>query len=520
MNSAVPRSARSARIRPVQPVGLVYLLGAAAAATIGLTSGHLEPVVVGLFSLLPVFSHVRHVGVRRAITEPRPVTFIVAFYFLVFPLRALVVAANHYTDVLFVHSAVTSADLTEVLFLASAGTTMLVECYYLFVGSGPVGRPAAEGKLMMTPTPRQVIYLSTLLTALAIAGLLGVIAKYGGLSGAEAALSTHAKATPTSTTSLTGSAWSIFAEPAVWCAAYVVANRATSSVTRSIVAVFAILILAAMLVLYGSRLNAILALVGAWVVFHYSGGRVPLTLVLAFIPVFGVVSAVIVGSRAGGTASNISTVERYSRIAGYGALDVSLALWERPAVVRQDLTRPNRWLDLPGYLVPSQLWPGRPDINAQRLDVFVAQAIGTADDRNAGFPPTYLMEDWLLGGWPLVLVLSAVGGAALGWADRKLVRGGRTLTPGRLFAYCFLITSAFDYYKDGDMVTTFVGDTRSAVYLGALLLITGVWAVRLRASPENVDTATHGDAAFTTMHERKVPRSGHAQLEEGERDAT
>jgi hypothetical protein len=472
---------RTRRRLPATSSVILLGLGAVAAAGVGLASSYLEPVVIGLVALLPVFAHVRHVGLRRAITEPSPITFIVAFYVFVFPLRAAVVAASGYTDLVFERNAITGSELTDVLFLASAGTTMLVECYYLVAGRAGIAADPSILRSMMRPSPKQVIRLAELLTCLAVAGLAGVIVRYGGISGAQAALLSHTKGLLTSDTNLTDSAWQLFGGPAVWCASYIAADRATAIRTRLTFGGLGALIVSAMIVVYGSRLNAILALMGTWIMFYFSGGRVRVSLVLLIVPLFAALSVILLSSRAGGLATHTSTVERLSRVAGYGVLDVSLAVTQRPTTIRRELSSPNRWLDLPGYLVPSKLWPGRPDISAQRLDLFVARAIGNANDQNTGFPPTYLTEDWLLGGWPLVLALSAIGGAALGWVDRKLIKDVTSLTPGKLLAYCYIVTAAFSYYKDGDVLASFVGDLRTAIYLSLLLLITGVWSVRSAA---------------------------------------
>lgn len=471
------------------PSVLMYTLGAVAAGGIGIASNHLEPVLIALATLLPVVAHVRHVGLRRALTDPTPITFIVAFYVFVFPLRGLLIAASGYTDIQFERNAVTGRELTEVLLLASMGTTVLVESYYLVVGKAGSLLDPSELKSMMTPAPKQVVRLAELLACLAMAGLAGVIVRYGGISGAQAALLNHSKGVLTSG-STTDSAWQLFAGPSVWCASYIAANRATAVVTRAVFGGIALIMVCGMLVIYGSRLDAIVALMGTWIVFHYSGGRVPVSLVLLIVPLFAVLSSVVLSSRATGPTPHLATVERYSRIAGYGVLDVSLDVWQRPTVVRQELSSANRWLDLPGYLVPSVLWHGRPDISARRLDVYVARAIGTVNDQNTGFPSTYLTEDWLLGGWPLVLALSALGGAGLGWTDRKLVRDVTKLSPGKVLAYCYIVTAAFNYYKDGDILTSFVGDLRTGVYLSVLLLLTGVWSVGFAARSKARDQRT------------------------------
>jgi hypothetical protein len=227
---------------------------------------------------------------------------------------------------------------------------------------------------------------------------------------------------------------------------------------------------------FGSRLNAILALLGAWVVFHYSGRTLPVKTVLIAVLLIVVVSVPIVSERAGGTGEHLSTLERYSRITGYGVLDASLAVMQQPKEIASRLTQASRWLDLPAYFVPGFLWHGRPNLATRRLDLFVAQTLGTANDQSTGFPPSYVTEGWLYGGWPAVLVISLAFGAVLGSLHRRLITPRRGAPDAALLlTYCFVVTVSFSYFKDGDVLVWIVGNWRAAAYLALAMLVTGVW---------------------------------------------
>ena len=453
----------------------IYALAVAGAAILGLASSHLVPLLVAAAALLPLWAHVRNVGWRRAATEPSPILFIVVFYLFVFPLRGLVIAARGYSDAFLARGAVSARDMVQILLLASFGTTALVESYYFSVRRFRPRNRRATYDWANAPHPRAVLYLATTLGSLAFAGLAGEIAKYGGIGAAQAALLSHSKTLIASDTSLSGSAWQLFAVPAVWCSAAIAVNRATALSVRILWSAIGLAILAATLLIYGSRLNAVLGFIGAWIVFHYAGRRIPLRVIAVGIPLFLLGSSVLVSARDSASAPRLPIVERYSRIAGYGVLDVSLAVWQRPAPIRSKLVAQQRWVDLPGYFVPSFLWHGRPDINDRRLDVYVAQAVGTANDQATGFPPTYLMEGWLAGGWPAVLFVSLLFGYFLGWADRKLTANAQAITVARLVAYAFVVVAAFTYYKDGDLLATFVGEVRAAIYLAVILVVTRAW---------------------------------------------
>jgi hypothetical protein len=219
-------------------------------------------------------------------------------------------------------------------------------------------------------------------------------------------------------------------------------------------------------------------LIGIWVIAHYSGHPVSAPKLFTFAVLLLLLSGPILNARhARAQQANVSTIEQDSRIAGYGVLDASLAVQQEPSEIHTKLTEPQRWLDLPAYLVPSAVWHGRPNINPQRMDYIVAQAIGTQNDKATGFPTTYLIEAWLYAGWLGVLLASVVFGGVLGWLHRRLVgMSSRGPSYAALLSYCFVVTVAFSYYENGDLLSIIVGNTRAVLYLGVCLLITGVWA--------------------------------------------
>jgi hypothetical protein len=432
---------------------------------------------VGIATLLPAFSHVRHVGARRAITEPSAVTVILGFYILVFPLRGVVIAASGYSDVFLARHPVSAHDLVIELMLASLATTALFETYYATVGRRSVRGGTATVSESGEASRRGVLLLATGLGAAALLSLLGVLVHYGGLAGAQAAFLSHSKAAALQgATTASASAWTILAAPAVWCGACIAVDAVRARGARVLACAEIAIIVAAQLVVFGSRLNAILALLGAWVVFYYSGRRIPVRTVLVAVPLIVLVSVPIVSQRPGGNGAHLSSLERYSRIAGYGVLDTSLAVRQEPQAIAGKLTQPSRWFDLPAYFVPSFLWHGRPNLATRRLDLYVAQTLGTANDQTTGFPASYITEAWLYGGWPAVLLLSVVFGAILGWLHRRLITA-RDARPeaAALLTYCFIVTVGFTYYKDGDALAWLVGNWRAAAYLGVAMLATGVW---------------------------------------------
>jgi hypothetical protein len=461
----------------VLPIKVVLCAACAVALGVLSASAYGVYIGVGLIALLPLASHARHVGVRNMLSEPNTITVIVGFYLFIFPLRGLVVALSGFTDVLHNRQVVTGGEVVSVLLLASVATTVLVESYY-FACPNPSRRPP----IATEPAERHaaVVRLATLLIMITLVGLAGVLATYGGISGARAQFLTH---TVTSAlegeANLAGSIWENFAVPTVWCCAYIVFNKGSSKAAKLAYATSALTIIAAALVIYGSRLDTLLGLIGVWVIYFYSGRRIPARVILLAFPIAVLLSLPILSERQSQNTKrsvyvpHTSTIERLSQVSSYDVLDVSLAIHSEPAQIRAQLTEPKRWLDLPGYFVPAVLWHSRPNLASRRLGLYTAQDFGTVNDQATGFPTTYITEGWLIGGWPGTIILSIMFGLAIGWAVRRLTRDSPP-SPAMVLSLAFVVTLGWTYYKDGDLLSLIVGHVRQAVYLMILLWITGL----------------------------------------------
>lgn len=458
-----------------RPSLAAIVVACVAAVALGFASTRLNPtwVAVGAITLLPVVSHIRWVGLKRAIAEPSVITIVLFFYLSVFPQRGLVIALNHFRDVAFGYT-VTSLDLVGTLVLAGLGTTAFVETFHRVVGyprRAPQRRPVAN-----QVDSHSMGLLAILLGAVALIALAIIVAQTGGLATTTSVFLPHSKAASAEAGSFAGSAWAIAAVPAVWCAAYTVADRTNPRTIRLAFLTVAVVLVASQLLIFGSRLNALLALVGAWVVLHHSGRSIPPVAVLASIPILVLVSIPIVSQRPGVNLADLPAKERYSRVASYGVLDVALAVRQHSEDIKHKLTNPHRWLDLPLYLVPSPLWPTKPSIDDKRLDVYVAQAIGNKNQQDTGLPSSYLTELRLYAGWLGVLLGGMVLGAVSGALHRILIgSSGVRAPPASLIWYCVALVAVFSYYKDGDLLMSLVATFRSSMYIGIAMAIAGVW---------------------------------------------
>lgn len=476
--------------------GPAHLIGAVclAALAVGLVADQLTFLPIGLLTLLPGVSHARWVGLRNALTEPNAATVIVIFYLFVFPLRGLVIAATGFTDVQFDPFPITASDLIAELALASLGTAAIIESFHFVRRSErlrfsigaiqdvppPVDPLEAHGSsASMSPDRRGLLYLAVLLSAPALLGLLLLLAQYHGLGGVQAQFLSHAKIAGGNKSS-SYRLWTVLAVPAVWCLSAAAIRGATSWLERALLGGAAALLVVAQIVAFGARLDAVLALLGVWTVFHYSGLRLSPSLVLVGLLVTIGLSIPILSARPGGsTLTSLPVYEQVSQISSYGILDAALTVNQNPGQIEAQMSASTRWLNSPLYLVPSFLWPNKPTIDGKTMDVFVAKTIGNFEQQNTGFPTSYLTEQLLYGGWLLVLLVSVLFGALLGWLHVRLLEGRqRRPPPAALIWQAFVLEAAFTYYKDGDVLQTAVGEIRTAFYLGAAMLVTGVWSLR------------------------------------------
>jgi hypothetical protein len=434
-------------------------------------------IVVGLITLAPVFAHVRHVGWRAAVTEPSAMTFVVAFYVLFFPVRGLVLYDAKLTDLQYATLPVTMRALGSLLIWASICVTALVEAYYLIRRWHPTRIPV---RLVPAERHQAMEHLAMLLGSVSLLSLAVIIEQHGGLGGARAALVNHAvvQASPGNGSGVAGSAWALCSIPAVWACVYLLCNVGSSASIRWCAAATSVAILAAQLYVYGSRLDVTQAIMGAWIVFYYSGRRLPASYVLLVVPLAVVASQLVVSTRVNvataKAAAATSPVERYSRLAGYGVLDISLDLHAKPGAVRAAIRQPGRWVDLPLYFVPSALWHDRPAFSQHSLALYVARTVGTVNDQNTGFPTTYLTEAWLLFGWGGAVVWSLVFGAFGGWISRLLIDRGRPPGPAAQMGYCLAAIGIWNYFKDGDIVGAIVGQGHQILYFVIFLWATNV----------------------------------------------
>ncbi len=445
------------------------------AVAIGYLSPWLSGVAVGLICLLPFFSHLHWVGYRRAFAEPSAVTVVLVFYVFVFPLRGLSLVLGHFAYTEPILRGVSTRDVVTTLILASVATSLFVEAYHYF-------RHARLDAAPLRTTPRSesgsMVLLGAVFCVIVFGSLLLMIKQSGGIAGVKATYLSHSKTLALESKSIATSLWTL-SVPAAWCAAYIMFDRHVLPILRLAALGILFLLLAATLVLFGGRLNALLMLIGVWTIFHHtvrplSPGAITVSIILVIA-----LSIPVLQQRAGGnpfstTSFGIPTYQRISQLTGYGVLDASIAVHQEPQQLRSAMLAPKRLSVGVAYIVPSWLWPNKPEFEDYRLDTLIARDFGTQYQQDTGYPSSYITEMRLYGGITAVLLASILFGILTAMLERFAVRQWHGGSPGALLWLCFVVTAAFSYWKDGDVLMTVVGFTKISLYLVAAMLAAGV----------------------------------------------
>lgn len=445
---------------------LLWLVAGAGAVCTGIVVARVSAALVAVVALLPIASHIRWVGWRGAFREPSAISVILLFYIFIFPLRGLALYLQGGTAVSFLGQTVRDIDLALVLSLAGVGTLLFTESFHAAVAKAPVRRPAAP---YSTSWGLHVVACSVGVASLV--ALFLVVKTHGGIAGAQAVFYSHGKEAARTALSLGNSAWQTLSIPAGWFAAFVVLDRRAHPAVRALLFAILALILCSQVIIFGSRLDVLVILTGAWVFHHVLRGPLPKWVLAASVIAAIMGSIPLLSSRSGSEVSasrsfGVSTVEQLSRLTSYGVLEAAMAVRAQPEEIRAALSVPERWLAAPLYMIPAPVWPGKPRLDETRVDVLVAQNLGRYGQRNSGYPTTFMTEAWLLGGLG-GLALVAIG---FGWMAGALHR--RTLAWHSQYGVmlnCFVIATAFTYYKDGDLLLTFTSSVRAGIYLVALL---------------------------------------------------
>lgn len=417
---------------------------------------------------------VAHLGLQRLRSrpplEPNAVLVILSAYWLFYPARAVVLAVSpEAADYSVLRGSVSLEAVATLLIAAHCLSAGLVATYH-----GCAGRTqrALVGATQPAPNGSSARRVAILLTTVAASGLLLIIVAVGGLADAYALFAPHARGTAIAGLGSVGlSLWSLFSVPAAICLYGAACSQPRKSFARRAFLIAFVGLLAAMLLIFGSRLSATLVLLAILVVHHKLYRSIPWLRILAALPALLLVSEAVVGARSATSAAPPSLLLRTSNNISYSVLDVGVAVLSDHSGLQAEIRDPARLAQLPGNLIPRFLRTRTQDLSASRLDARVADHIGVFSQRTTtGYPPSTVAESFVDGGDLACLAAGGLLGtlaAALTWLlDR--------VAPRSFLATCWsglVVALAFNLYKDGDLVTSVLSDLRLAAYLAAATLV-------------------------------------------------
>lgn len=420
--------------------------------------------------LSPVALHAGRLIVRQeALTTFNAGSVVVATYAFLVPLRLLTMWMDGWQRVLIL-GRVTPEQALRTAALLGLMTLALLVAYYC-----AAGRAGTESRGPRPEEERALQRLAMVCLLASAAGILLVLAANGGPAGVYQKFATHNKGLSLSGIERVGyAAFHLLLPIGVW--ATVALGRVKSARALRVCAALLVAILVLML---ASRLLLLALAVGAWPLWRSANRRRGLVVVLVLAPLVALAGVGIVERRTDRSAED-PVAHRLLRSASYSVLDAAMAVQQAPESLTPRVLNPERVSAGAASLVPTALWPQKPNISTLRLDYAVADVYGNANQRRTtGFPASMLVEGYTAAGWPGALAAGALLGALLGLAERMLVRqAGRTFF-ARL-GLSIIASTAFTYVKDGDAVAALLAMLKVSGYAALLLFAVGAW----RAAPD------------------------------------
>lgn len=384
-------------------------------------------------------------------------------YTLLFPLRLYSLSLQGFDGAL-IFGNIGAGRAIRTTALAGAATTCVLLAYALTVGRSRVPAPIRSAE------QRRLRLITTSSLGLAVVGLATMMLALGGPLGIYAKFASHQKGVALAGAERLGyTLWSVFLPLGLWVVLGLRGRR--SRLLRAV----ALLCAAAAVMLFGSRLTLLIALVGAWPFWEARRGTAALKLGAVAVALLAI-SLVVVADRTQTSLQQGDVTQAAVSTASYSVLDAATAVRESPDRLRDAVVNPERFVAAIASFVPSVLWGGKPSLQEVRLDSAVAFAYGSGAQRVAtGFPTSFLTEGLVVAGLPGVVTAALVFGALVGCVERSASSGRLT---SRLAVAAGSYTT-FTYYKDGDLITSSTAGVKLLLY-ALLLLAFFTWLERAR----------------------------------------
>lgn len=343
------------------------------------------------------------------------------------------------------------------------------------------GAPRQWPRLEATPSTAQRWSAITYMLLLGTYGGLALLV-YANESLQEVTekFARHSKDLSLSVTEQLGLAlWSMSAPTAAWFGAAVERGNRTAcrKPSRVLLMVLGLGLVAAAFFLFGSRKQLVAMVLGAAIVRHVSVARIRPRIVLLGLVVSVMLSVIVVTWRTGVSVTQ-PLWEVVSGNLGHGVLDTASAIVAEPEILRNALATPERLSTPFVALIPRLVWPTKPLMNDTRLDVVVALGYGKRQWYDSGFPSSIAGEAYAIGGWAAVVFACFALGVVCGLCHTWISSSPSTPAAVAYAAFCI---SCLWYFKDGDVVMSFTGATKTWLYVAVALALAGVRIRRHRA---------------------------------------
>jgi oligosaccharide repeat unit polymerase len=351
--------------------------------------------------------------------------------------------------------------------------------YYLLMGKrSTVSFPSPP--ILKTEGDR-VFVLAMLFIVLAYFGQVLLLYEYKGLFGLREQYILHTKTFNQSTIEKMGlMLWSTFHPFGVWLTTLAFAyakNRHKRTVYGILLFFILTIAVTTSILIFGSRLQLLVLGVGVILIYHWKIKTISRRDLFLAAPALIIFSIWVVAYRTNNIAE--LTLESIIYNLGHSVLDTFIAINNYP-IPRSFVTSYERWIQLPLSLIPRVIWPDKPVLATIRLDWLIADYYrGYTGRSTTGYPSSMFAEWFVLGGWPLVTLLSFVMGLFTGFIDKWFLRNKQNRYI--IIVYISIFVSMVNYFKDGDIVMS-VSSTIKSLAIALLVYTILQWDILLSSN--------------------------------------
>jgi len=313
----------------------------------------------------------------------------------------------------------------------------------------------------------RIFQLALFFLFLAYLGQILLWVEFGSIEGIRVQYILHQKSFNPSTLEKFGSMlWSTFHPFGIWLSAMAYAENTKNRVRGIFFAIVSVLAIIISIYIFGSRTQLLIIGSGVVLIYHWKIKRISWSKLALVIPFLIALSVWVVGYRTDNVVEwNLEII--FNNL-GHSVLDVFIGIYNYP-IPKDFVLDYQRWLQLPVSLIPRFIWPDKPIMSITRLDWLIADFFrGRTGQTETGYPASMFAEWYVLGGWPLVMVISFSFGLMVNAVDRWFL--SKIHNNNYIFVYIPVFVSLLSYFKDGDIVMSMSSSLKSLT-LGILIFV-------------------------------------------------